>query len=193
MPRVLVAAVAVATLALVAAARPADAAPKKKYHFELVAVTLRSEVKADVGGEAQPRVESLVTKAFESHPQLVSPLDGNPDPAKTDAYHAYLRSHGLAGSYRVTVEITDARFDVETSDKPNTARLVAHIGLHMLGEVIPEKTMGFTGDGQATIKAEVAKNFRASDRSWAWDQAAELAVADAIKTSIEQLEAPKKK
>ncbi len=120
-------------------------------------------------------------------------LDGAPDATKIDAYRAYLKSHGLSGSYHVTVEITDARSDVETSDKPNTARLVMHIGLHMLGEVIPDKTMGFTGDGQATIKAEVSKNIRDKDRAWAWDQAADLAVADAIKTSIEQLEAPKKK
>jgi hypothetical protein len=169
-----------------------EAAPKK-YHFELTAVTVRSEVKPDVGGEAQPRVETLVKKAFETHPQLVLALDGAPDPAKPDAYRAYLKSHGLSGSYLVTVEITDARGDVEPSDKPNTSRLVMHIGLHMLGETIPEHTMGFTGDGQATVKVEVSKNVRDRDRTYAWDQAADLAVADAIKTSIEQLEAPKKK
>ena len=86
-----------------------------------------------------------------------------------------------------------ARGDVEPSDKPNTSRLDMHIGLHMLGETIPEHTMGFTGDGEATVKVEVSKNVRDRDRAYAWAQAADLAVADAIKTSIEQLEAPKKK
>jgi hypothetical protein len=192
MSRSLAAAVAVA-IVVGGTARSLDAAPKKKYHFELTAVTVRSDVKADVGAEAQPRVEAALKKAFETHPQLVLALDGAPDPSKTDAYRAYLKSHGLSGSYHVTVEITEARGDVEASDKPNTARLVMHVGLHMLGEVIPEKTMGFTGDGQATIKAEVPKNIRDRDRAYAWDQAAEIAVDDAIKTSIEQLEAPKKK
>lgn len=179
-------------LGLVGIVARADAAPKKKYHFELVAVTLRPEVKADVGGEAQPRVKALVEKAFESHPQLQLALDGAPDIASRDAYHKYLTAHGLSGSFRVTVEITDARFEIEPSDKPNTSRVVAHIALHMLGEVIPEKTMGFTGDGESTVKIEVGKTVRDRDRTYAWDQAAELAVADAIKTSIEQLEKPKK-
>jgi hypothetical protein len=187
------AAAVVAAIAVAGAVGSADAAPKKKYHFELTAVTAKSEVKPDVGAEAQPRVEAQLKKAFESHPQLVLALDGAPDPSKPDAYRAYLKNHGLSGSYTVTVEITEARGDVEPSDKPNTARLVMHIGLHMLGETIPDKTMGFTGDGQATIKAEVPKNIRDKDRAYAWDQAAEIAVDDAIKTSIEQLEAPKKK
>lgn len=177
---------------VLALAQSAHADSKKKYHFELVAVTVRPEVKSDVGGQAQPRVEKLVKTAFESHPQLQLALDGAPDMSKADAYRSWLKSHGLSGSYRVTVEITEAKFDVEPSDKPNTARIDAHIALHMLGETIPEKTMGFTGDGMATVKIEVNKNVRDRDRTYAWDQAAELAVADAIKTSIEQLEKPKK-
>ena len=68
-----------------------------------------------------------------------------------------------------------------------------HVALHMLGENIPGRTMGFTGDGQATIKQEVGKKVRDRDREYAWDQAAELAVADAMTTVFKQLAVPQKK
>ena len=173
----------------------AHAAPKKKYHYELAAVTVKPEVKPDAAQIAQPRVEGQVTKAFESHPQLVAKLDDAPDRTKGEAYRAYLSKKGIAGSYLVTVEISEASESIEASDKPNTKRIVAHVALHMLGEVIPDRTMGFTGDGQATIKQEVGLHdgkIRDKDEQYAWDQAAELAVADAIKTSLEKLDSGKK-
>ena len=149
----------------------------------------------DIAAIAQPRIEAQVKKAFESHPQLVLALDGAPDPkTAADAYRKWLERKALAGSFLVTVEITEASQTLEPMpDKPNSQRLVIHVGLHMLGETIPGRTMGFTGDGQATIKAEIGKKLRDKDRDYGWDQAAELAVADAIKTSLEQLDKPAKK
>jgi hypothetical protein len=67
---------------------------------------------------------------------------------------------------------------------------VIRIGIHMLGETIPGRTMGFTGDGKATIKQEVGIKLRDRDREYTWDQAAELAVDDAMKTVFQQLAAP---
>ena len=67
-------------LACVLATSTAEAAPKKKrYHFQLAAVTAKPVVKADVGKAATPRVEGQVKKAFESHPQLVAKLVVVPD------------------------------------------------------------------------------------------------------------------
>src|SRR5262245_52222985 len=61
-----------AALAMLAGApTTADAAPKK-YHFEFAAVTAKADVKADVAKAAAPRVEALVKKAIETHPQLVA-------------------------------------------------------------------------------------------------------------------------
>ena len=54
-------------------------------------------------------------------------------------------------------------------------------------------TMGFTGDGQATIKQEVGKTIRDRDREYAWDQAAEVAIAEAMTTVFKQLAVPPKK
>ncbi|HEU4728094.1 MAG TPA: hypothetical protein VFT22_09405, partial [Kofleriaceae bacterium] len=139
-------------LALVAAASiavpagPADAAPgaaRKKFHFELTAVTAKSDVKPDVAKAATPRVEAQVKKVFQTHPQLVARLEGAPDPkANPDGYRRYLAQKAISGAYLVTVEITDASEEIEPfDDKQNAQRLVIHIGLHMLGENIPGRTM----------------------------------------------------
>jgi hypothetical protein len=186
---------ALAAVAIAVAGSAADAAPKKKFHFELTAVTPKPEVKPEVAKAATPRVEVQVKKVFETHPQLVAKLEGAPDPrANADGYRKYLSTKGISGAYLVTVEITDASEELEPlDDKPNAQRLAIHIGIHMLGETIPGRTMGFTGDGKATIKQEVGKRIRDRDREYTWDQAAELAVADAMKTVFQQLAAPPKK
>jgi len=187
---------AIATaFATLGAASAASAAPKKKYHFELTAVTPKAEVKADVAKAAAPRVEGQVKKAFLGHPQLVASLDGAPDPrANATGYRKYLTKKAISGSYLVTVEITDASEElVPLDDKPNTQRLVVHIAIHMLGENIPDRTMAFTGDGKATIKQEVGLKVRDRDREYTWDQAAEIAVDDAMKTVFKQLAVPPKK
>jgi lipoprotein-anchoring transpeptidase ErfK/SrfK len=179
------------------AATVAFAKPKpKKYHFELTKVLVKPEVKADVGATAQPRVEAAIKKAFESHPQLVQTLEGAPDPEADHGqiYRRYLTKKGIAGAYLVTVEVTEASEEVvPMEDKKNSQRLVVHVGIHVLGETIPGRTMGFTGDGQATVKQEVGMKIRDKDRTYAWDGAAETAVADALKTCFEQLAKPQKK
>jgi hypothetical protein len=187
-----------ATVTLVAVAgflSRADAAPKKKYHFELTAVTPKPEVKADVAKTAQPRVEAVVKKAFATNPQLVATLEGAPDPIKSpDAYRKFLTQKGVSSAYLVTVEITDASEElVPMEGKSNSQRLVVHVGLHVLGETIPGRTMGFTGDGQATVKQEVGMKVRDKDRAYAWDGAAETAVDDALKTCFAKLALPQKK
>jgi hypothetical protein len=165
------------------------AAPPKKYHFELTAVTPKPEVKADVAKIAQERVEAQFKKALESNPQLVAALDGAPDPmTKADAYRRFLTQKGISGSYLVTVEITDASEQLEPMEgKSNSQRMVVHVGIHVLGETIPSRTMAFTGDGAATVKQEIGMKVRDADRNYAWDGAAETAVADALKTCFAKL------
>jgi hypothetical protein len=181
-------------LAIVATAASAGAAPKKKYHFELTAVSAKPEVKPEVAKLATPRIEAQVRKVFAGHPQLVAKLDGAPDPrSSADAYRRYLTQHGISSAYLVTVEITEASEALEPLDDKASQRLVIRIGIHMLGETIPGRTMGFTGDGKATIKQEVGLKLRDRDREYTWDQAAELAVDDAMKTVFQQLAAPAKK
>ncbi|HUJ59079.1 MAG TPA: hypothetical protein VLX92_11325 [Kofleriaceae bacterium] len=176
---------------LVALAAVASAGPaKKRYHFELAAVTAKEKVKPDVAAQAVPRVEAQIKKAFETNPQLVPELAGAPDPAADNGapYRRFLEKKGVAGAYLVTVEITDASFEITPlEDKPSTQRIVVRVAIHVLGETIPGRTMGFTGDGQATVKQETGMKIRDKDRDYAWDGAAETAVADALKTCFAQL------
>ena len=134
--------------------------------------------------------EAQFKKALDANPQLVSNLDGAPDPAsKADAYRRYLTQKGISGSYLVTVEITDASEELQPMEgKTNSQREVVHVGIHVLGETIPGRTMGFTGDGQATVKQEIGMKIRDKDRNFAWDGAAETAVQDAMKTAFARLE-----
>ncbi|HEY0250193.1 MAG TPA: hypothetical protein VGC41_01660 [Kofleriaceae bacterium] len=178
-------------LALALLSSVAVAAPKK-YHFELTAVTPKPEVKPEMAKIAQPIVESRIKKTFETNPQLVPTLDGAPDPkTSADAYRKFLTKKGISGAYLVTVEVTEANMElVPVDDKPNTQRLSVHLAIHVLGETIPGRTMGFTGDGQATIKQEIGKTLRDKDRDFTWDAAAETAVNDAMKTCFAQLAKP---
>lgn len=183
---------ALVTLGLVPAV---GAAPKKKYHFELAAVTPKPDVKAEHAKAATPRVEAQVRAAFESHPQVVAKLDGAPDwKTKTDAYRKFLRTKGVAEAFFVTVDITDAHEElVPMEGKPGAQRLVVRVAIHMLGETMPGKTIGFTGDGQATVEVEVGKKLNERDRTFAWDDAAKVAIDDAMQTVFKQLAVPKKK
>lgn len=172
----------------------AHAGPKpRKYHFELVGVANKATSSDSEANAAHRRVELQVKKAFATHPQLVAELAGAPDPALVpEAYRKYLARKKVAGSYAVSVEITEASQEVtDVETKPNTRRLVVRIALHVLGEAIPGQTMGFTGDGHATVKVEVGAKVRDSDTNYAWDSAAETAVADALKTCFAKLAKPK--
>ncbi len=179
-------------LAIMVVAPAAEAAPKKKYHFKLTKVLVKPEVKADVGKEAQPRIEAVFKKALETHPQLVLAVDGAPDPdANPDGYRKVLAKRGISSAFLVTVEVTEASIEVvPVEDKKGTQRIVVSVGLHVLGETIPGRTMGFTGDGRATVKEEVGMKIRDKDRQFAWDAAAETAVAEALKTSFAKLAQP---
>jgi hypothetical protein len=175
----------------------ADAAPKpKKYHFELTKVLAKPEVKADVAKEAQPRIEAVFKKALESHPQLVLKLDGAPDPEANNGtpYRKFLTKKGVSAAYLVTVEVTEASIEiVPLEEKKNTQRIAVTVGLHVLGETIPGRTMGFTGDGRATVKQEVGMKIRDKDRQFTWDSAAETAVENALKECFAKLALPKVK
>lgn len=182
---------ALAVVAAPAAAKPKPKA-KLKYHFELLDVKPAAGVTGDVATFAQPRIKAQVEKAFGEHPQLVAALDGAPDPkADPKAYTAFLKKKKLAGAYLVNVELTAADEETEElADKPGELRLVVRLSIKMFGETIPGRTMGFSGEGSATIKQEVGKKVRPRDREFAWDQAAGLAINDAIETSLAKLALP---
>jgi hypothetical protein len=163
--------------------------PKEKYYFQLKAVTPKPELKPDVVKLAVARVLAELKRAFQQHPQIVAQLDGAPD-AKSDpdAYRAYLAKARVAGAFDVTVEITDAA-EVATpiEDKPGAQRLEVRLALRMLGARIPDDTLGFSGHGKAASKQEVTAKVPEAERQSTWNDLAELAVSQAIRTAIEEL------
>jgi hypothetical protein len=178
-------------LAIIVLAPSAEAAPKK-YHFSLTKVLVKPEVKPEVGKEAQPRVEAIFKQALESNPQLVLSVDGAPDPETNPAgYRKFIAKKGVSAAYLVTVEVTEASIEiVPVEDKKNTQRIVVSIALHVLGETIPGRTMGFTGDGRATVKQEIGMKIRDKDRQFTWDSAAETAVEQALEKCFTKLATP---
>jgi hypothetical protein len=187
----------VAGAVLAVAARPADAKPKKKYHFELEDVRAGKDVKADLVTEVTPRLKTQTEKLIENNPQLVMNLEGTPpDPngdadAFAKAFPKWLAKNKIDGAYKVTVEITAATEEVEAvEDKPNTQRIVVHLEVHMFGETMPQRKMGFYGDGSSTIKEEIGKKLRPKDRDAAWDDAATEALTKAIDESLQKLALP---
>jgi hypothetical protein len=170
------------------------AAPaKKKYHFELTKVLVKDNVKPDVAKEARPRVEEIFKKALDEHPQLVSDVTGAPDPESSmgQPYRKFLAKKGIAAAFLVTVEVTEADIEiVPMEDKKNSQRIVVSVGIHVLGETIPGRTMGFTGDGRATVKQEVGMKIRDKDREFAWDDAAKTAVDQALEKCFAELAKP---
>jgi hypothetical protein len=173
----------------------AAGAPKKKYFLDLATVTAKPDVDAETAKAATPRIEAQLRATFASDPQLVAKLDGAPDwKADAAAYRKHLAKHGVSAAYFVTVDVTEATEKLEPIDgTTKSQRLVVRVAIHMLGEAIPGRTMGFTGDGHATIKVEVGKKVSERDRQYAWDEAAKAAIGDAMKTVFKQLAVPPKK
>lgn len=163
--------------------------PKEKYYFELKTVIAKPELEPAVVKLALARVQAELKKAFQQHPQIVAQLAGAPDPkSDPDAYRAYLAKVHLAGAFNVTVEITDAaEVAMPAEDKPGAHRLEIRLALRMLGTRIPDDTLGFTGHGKAASKQEVTTRVSDADRQSTWNDLAELAVSQAIKTALDEL------
>lgn len=181
-----------AALVLAAGARQADAAkPKKKYFFELAEVKAADEL-GKAGQDLIPVTQTQVAKSIAAHEQLVVTLDGAPDRANAKAFKAYLKKKKLAGAYRVNVELIAFEEEVEEKDDSlnKEKRLIIRLSLRTFGETIPDRVMGFTGEGSATVKLDIGKKLRPRDREYAINQAVELAMTDALASSMQKLATP---
>lgn len=167
---------------------------KDKYLFELTGVKSGSEVDGKLAADALRMLEAEVKKVFASHPQLVTDTATAPDPdVDPKGYAKWLKKKKIKGSFKVNVDLTLYREEVE--DSPSDAgkdnkRMVIRIELHMFGERVPEKKMGFEGVGSSTVKQDVGKKVRPKDREFTIQGAIELAVADAMEESIRKLGLP---
>ncbi len=180
----------IALVSTTALARP-KAAPKR-YYFKLYDVTAAPAVASDVAAMATPRVKAQAEKLMAENPQLVVFHDGDPDPAKAaPAFTRWLAKQKLASGHKVSIQITSATEEVEqVLEKVGTQRIVVHVELHMFSETMPQRKMGFTGDGSSTVKLEIGKKVRLKDREAAWDEAATEAMNKALGESLTTLGQP---
>jgi hypothetical protein len=168
--------------------------PLKKYLFEVSVVTSKASLPDPLEKAILPMLSAEVEKQLSHHPQLVTAVPGAPDPAgDATKYRKYLAKRGLAGAYSVSVELTSASEEIEPIEGRSGQRLIVRMGVHMFGETVPGKTIGFSGDGSASIRQEVGKTVRPRDQEFTWQSAVEMAVTDAIDTSLAKLSAPAKK
>jgi hypothetical protein len=167
--------------------------PAKKYFFEVTSVTSKATLPDHLEKAILPRLSAEVTKQLQAHPQLVTALPDAPSPDDAAKFRRYLTKRGLAGAYQVSVELTSASEEIEPMEGRTGQRLIVRLGVHMFGETVPGKTIGFTGDGSASIRQEVGKTVRPRDQEFTWQGAVEMAVNDAISTSLTKLSAPEKK
>ncbi|MBT8495118.1 MAG: hypothetical protein KJO07_18880 [Deltaproteobacteria bacterium] len=180
-----------ALVLLLLAAATASAAPKHRFVFELTGVKLKGKFPAALEAE----IGKQLSKQIKANPRLLAePPEGAPDPS-TDpkGFKAYMQKRRLR-SFKVNVEVTDYEERIEPSPRSKRGKMVVvRIALRIFGETVPERTMAFTGDGSATIKIGTGSKVRDKDKQVANREATQLAVEDAVGTSIRKLDAGKKK
>lgn len=181
----------IALMAFAAATLAASGAiaKPKPYVFQLFKV----ELKAGIPAPVKAQVEKQAIASIDEHAELMSKFDrAIPDPDRDPK--GYQKALKGQAAFKVNIEVTSYKSEVEQTAPDAPRRLVVSISLRMFGETIPQRVMAFTGDGAATIKVDVGKTVRPRDTEYANDEAIKLAVEEAITTSIRKLkEAAKKK
>lgn len=176
----------VASLAVVAITRPSVAGGKETYVFQVTRVDLADGVPKDLARQVTARV----SKAIDAHGEIDGEMPvGAPDAeAKPEELKAFLKKRRQR-AFKVNLEVTEYATSVEPG-KGTDQVLTVRLALKMFGETIPDRVMAFTGDGSATVKVEIGKDLRPRDQEYANDQALEVAIDGAIKTSIARLREP---
>lgn len=159
----------------------------------------------DLPKEAPAELESLVKTSFlktvEAKPALLSALPEGTPPVDVNEkglhgnkpFRKFMRKKKLR-AYKVVVQVTSFEQPVTANENKPGNVIGCSVELRIFGETIPDRVMAFSGDGSASVAIEVGKKIRDRDRSYATNEALDLAVAEAISMSLTKLNAkPTKK
>ncbi|MCG8422198.1 MAG: hypothetical protein MJE77_30110, partial [Proteobacteria bacterium] len=163
----------------------AEAKGKKTYYF----VVSKVQLTEGIPGEIRELVVKQLTLAMARHDRLTTALpDGAPDP-RTDpkGFVRYVKKRKIR-PFRINVEVIQYSHELESASGGGQ-QLIVSLALRMFGETMPVRVMAFSGEGSAKIKMGIGKTLRPRDTRIANKDAAELAINDALATSLQQLAA----
>ncbi len=168
-----------------------------RYVFVLSRVDLPKGAPAELEAVVRKQVAAAVAKEARLDAEIPKGAPAYDEKAKgrynNKPFHEYMAKHHLR-AFRVTVQVTKYTPTLMPNPKKSGQILGSSLVLRMFGETIPDRVMAFSGDGSASVMAEVGKKVRAKDRTWVDTDAADLAIEKAITMSIVKLDTkPKKK
>lgn len=128
------------------------AKPRERYYLQVDKVVPAEGISAAVADAAKATFLDLLSK----RPEFVMTMEGAPDPA-TDVpgYLAYLKKHKLK-AYTVELRVDKYERSLAPLVAPKKGQLLTiSVAVSVLGADIPEGSWAMTGDGSASIAAEV--------------------------------------
>jgi hypothetical protein len=93
-------------------------------------------------------------------------------------------------AFDVTIKVTAWEREVLPPKEGKTGQILKqHVAVSLLGTSPPDNTLSITGDGMATIAAEVGKNIRPKDEEYVIGSALDTALGQAVENALERLAA----
>ncbi|MCP4444795.1 MAG: hypothetical protein GY811_05545 [Myxococcales bacterium] len=165
--------------------------PPQRYIFVLSRLDLPAGAPAELDGILRKEMTAAIAKS----PLLEAaiPKDAPPYDEKAKGrygnkpFHKYMARHHLR-AFKVTVQVTKYEPTLRANEKKPGQVVGCSIALRIFGETIPDRVMAFSGEGSATVIAEIGNKVRAKDRKWVDSDAAELAIEKAVAMSLTKLE-----
>lgn len=154
--------------------------------------------KVELGKGVDPAVEPLaraaMDKAISARPELGTTLpEGAPDAAKNpEGLKAYLKKHKLR-AFDVTLQVVDVTVEVVDAPggKPGKV-LKGHVALGLLGNNLPDGTIGLTARGEGTVLMEIGAKVRDRDKEVVRNEALETATLAALEDALLKARAARK-
>jgi len=170
-----------------AAAGPAAAAkaPRgERYYVNVTRVNPGKGVPPEIAG----RAKELLLKIIASRREFVPTLAGAPDPKNAVAFRKYLRAKRLrAFNVEVKLDGWERVLQPNTQVGKSGQVLKVHAELSIIGTAIPDDVMALSGEGSATVAAEVGKVVSAKDDEYAATAALEQALGHALDEAVRRL------
>lgn len=184
-----VAASAVAANAVAAAAkRPPK--PKERYFIQVTEVEVAEGVTPPAGLPEKARAVLLDLMAKRPG-EFVTSLAGAPDPdADPRAFEKWLERNKIK-AFKVVLRVRSWSRTTAPIDGKNDVLLTVRVDVSLLGASMPLTTLAMTGDGSATVAAEVSSKIPPRVEASITDDALRQALTRALDQAVHELRTAK--